>query len=600
MLAWQVLQVGPESLLIGGAADGDVGVLSYDAATGNYLLNGEDTGVELLVYGGLRRVRVEAGSASNTTFTLDFATPYPTTGVYIPEGTPPGAHVVFDGGANVNDLRIVQGAVRVRPLNEFGGQISVARGTINQIEYTNLRGTLDVVDAGITIDASDPNGSDRVVTIENGRASVHEQLRTPSAGSPTYFDTLNLTYRGGRIGTIYTGDGDDQISINLAGMTPRSSTIAGAFGGFAGVSPDFEVQAGAGNDSLRILGSDLKDTIALFSSPTLCGSSGPDILSNGSVRGVRCNSVVLSFPPITDWRFAPTTTKVSSLDVESRMIFGNGGDDKLAGGRDADSIVGGAGDDEIFGRGGDDTLYGGGDDDTILGEGGNDLLGAGEMITVRSACVLPTGATSCSFDTFGASFNEDSADVLDGGADNDILIGSGGPNLLLGGEGNDALSGRVGDDLLNGGTGRNVVFAGAGADRIQSLGTDLVVTGQLAGTETFNIERDQYALDAIRDEWSSDQPLATRVANISAGNLGGVDLSPYAVNGTTHLADGDVDRVVSRRAVDWLLATAEDLATFPAPRPRPHRPRTVHNGEPVPETTPMQPGGALIVRRSRG
>jgi putative intracellular protease/amidase len=94
-------------------------------------------------------------------------------------------------------------------------------------------------------------------------------------------------------------------------------------------------------------------------------------------------------------------------------IFGEAGNDSIAGGRVNDLLDGGEGSDRVWGGLGDDILLGGAGNDQLHGREGND--------------------------------------VLVGGDGNDALDGSVGRDILIGGLGTDNLVGGLGEDLLIGG-----------------------------------------------------------------------------------------------------------------------------------------------------
>ncbi|PPT08913.1 Alkaline phosphatase [Geitlerinema sp. FC II] len=107
-----------------------------------------------------------------------------------------------------------------------------------------------------------------------------------------------------------------------------------------------------------------------------------------------------------------------NIEPDSRIYFGNAGNDTiwggsggdtLSGGRDTDSISGSSGDDLIFGNLGEDELLGGRGNDTILG--GQD------------------------------------SDVIDGGVGSDLLLGDLGNDRLVANE-NDTLLGGAGADIF--------------------------------------------------------------------------------------------------------------------------------------------------------
>jgi Ca2+-binding RTX toxin-like protein len=127
--------------------------------------------------------------------------------------------------------------------------------------------------------------------------------------------------------------------------------------------------------------------------------------------------------------------------------------------------------------------------------------------------------------------------ILDGGAGNDSLAGGGGSNILLGGPGMDELMGRRARDLLIGGADRDVVFG--------HRGEDIVI-----GDETAH-DGDTAALMSILAEWTSNDAFDVRVEKLTNGTAG-----LPALNDTTVIDDGVVDRVLGGPGRDWVFDEA--------------------------------------------
>ncbi|MCA9137526.1 MAG: hypothetical protein KDB00_12230 [Planctomycetales bacterium] len=164
------------------------------------------------------------------------------------------------------------------------------------------------------------------------------------------------------------------------------------------------------------------------------------------------------------------------------VLYGNAGNDTLAGTSMDDTIYGGLGDDILQGRGGNDDLYGEGDNDNLIGDYGNDLLDGGEgddflneefAIDVDGFYLLPPS-------------RDLEINTLLGGAGDDVIWGSPGKDIANGGLGKDAIEGNSGDDILRGGpdtasgyspdeeadvifggTGNNILMGGIGNDYIE-------------------------------------------------------------------------------------------------------------------------------------
>ena len=224
------------------------------------------------------------------------------------------------------------------------------------------------------------------------------------------------------------------------------------------------------------------------------------------------------------------------------VVYGQGGNDYLAGGNGDDLLVGGPGndrvlggeghnelfgdgnqldsdgiamelptdgDDRVSGRSGDDILFGGGGRDQLLGSGGNDYLHAG------------TGN-----------------DFANGGLDDDVLIGAAGEDTLSGYYGNDLLLGGAGADHVYGRAGNDLLIGGDDADQLRGdTGDDLIIGG--IATHAGDTTSDA-ALRALLADWTTARPA------IPAG------LGLLLSDGAEDLLTGDRGRDVFHDAGDWL------------------------------------------------
>lgn len=187
---------------------------------------------------------------------------------------------------------------------------------------------------------------------------------------------------------------------------------------------------------------------------------------------------------------------------------------------------------------------------TLSGSSGTDLL-----IVSRNADMTLTNSSlvSAGFGTLTLSAVETA--TLSGGAGNNLLRANAftaGSVTLNGGDGDDVLVGGSKNDVLNGGIGRDVLIAGTGADTLDGgADDDLLIggTSTLAGTPA--------ALTAIRNEWTSGNSYATRVANLING--GGAN-GTTKLNSTTVKNDSSVaDRLTGSSELDWFFQSASDL-----------------------------------------
>lgn len=129
------------------------------------------------------------------------------------------------------------------------------------------------------------------------------------------------------------------------------------------------------------------------------------------------------------------------------LVYGNGGDDKMYGGRNRDEFHGGDGNDLLVGNDGKDYLHGDGGNDTLRGGLGNDVM-------------------------YG--FRGD--DVLEGGEGNDYVSGFTGDDRLFGGAGRDTIRGHEGDDYIEGGDDRDRIYGFKGDDEIHAGGGNDYIT----------------------------------------------------------------------------------------------------------------------------
>lgn len=117
------------------------------------------------------------------------------------------------------------------------------------------------------------------------------------------------------------------------------------------------------------------------------------------------------------------------------VVYGDGADNWLRGGRGSDVIRGIGGNDVIDGGQGNDTVNGGIGDDTVSGGSGDDLI-----------------------------FGKAGVDILSGNAGNDVINGARDNDTISGGAGDDILRGQANNDWLTDGTGADRLNGGLGAD----------------------------------------------------------------------------------------------------------------------------------------
>ncbi|MFO0820652.1 MAG: Ig-like domain-containing protein [Pirellulales bacterium] len=173
----------------------------------------------------------------------------------------------------------------------------------------------------------------------------------------------------------------------------------------------------------------------------------------------------------------------------------------------------------------------------VHGGDGNDVITADKYLMQRVS--LHGGAGN---DTLTGGFRND---LLDGGDGNDVLRGGWGNDVLVGGAGTDNLQGDFGDDVLIGGTGADSLNGGYGFNL------------QIAGATAH--DSNDAALLSLLATWGAPGTLSRRVTRVSASTtpVTGSSLTP---------SDTAVDRIVSRMAFDWILASQSDADSINARR----------------------------------
>ncbi|MDA1251388.1 MAG: hypothetical protein O2820_19430 [Planctomycetota bacterium] len=210
-----------------------------------------------------------------------------------------------------------------------------------------------------------------------------------------------------------------------------------------------------------------------------------------------------------------TDTIDASIMPAGVVIIGGNDNDTLTGTDFNDTISGNAGDDQIDGRMGTDLLIEFGDvdftlTDTTLTGLGNDTLASIELAQLTGGVGNNTidasvfnGQTTLS----GLSGN----DTLTGGTLGDSLSGGLGDDEVNGGDGDDILVDEAGDDSLNGGAGNDTISTGTGNDVVTGGDDDDFISVTYIGGTTI-----------VDGGLGVDQVF---VSDSGLGNAGSVDIS---------------------------------------------------------------------------
>jgi len=141
---------------------------------------------------------------------------------------------------------------------------------------------------------------------------------------------------------------------------------------------------------------------------------------------------------------------------------------------------------------------------------------------------------------------------LFGGSGNDLLQGGGGNNVLVGGSGHDTLMGGKGRDLLIGGAGNSILDGWSGQDIL------------VGGSTVF--DHNEAALAAIMAEWTSNDSLQTRIADLSATGTGTTFAHRHngnyflrATGAGATVSDNQAHDILKVNSLDWWFAGRYDV-----------------------------------------
>lgn len=325
---------------------------------------------------------------------------------------------------------------------------------------------------------------------------------------------------------------------------------------------------GAGNDTLT--GGDGDDTLK--------GGAGNDVYVFGATGTQQSDTVVELAAGGTDTldfsalgvgdavtvNLASTGTALAGHTNRTIVTDGAGGAaqwEHVIGGAGSDTLIGNAAANNLAGGGGDDTLTGGTGNDVLAGGDGTDLLVESGNVNMTLTNTALTGLGTDALSGFEGA-------LLTGGVGNNALNASGftlGAVTLVGGAGNDVLTGGSADDILiggsgndtlSGGDGRDLLFGGAGADSLTGGAGDDLLVG--APTVYDDPVLDLVALGAIRVEWTSGAPYATRINTVRTG----IVPAGYRLDATTVINDSAIDRLTGGLDDDWFITHApSDVVT---------------------------------------
>ncbi len=304
---------------------------------------------------------------------------------------------------------------------------------------------------------------------------------------------LGTTPFGATITTVYTGEGNDTVTINANAPTAGAARLV--------------VHGQGGNDTILANPSATQPLVLLggTGTDTLGGGAADDLVFGDTGRvyylkpaGAAGYDIVLGGAPVAGHLTNPKTGATVTGDAAFLTV------DVL---RTAETGVGGA--DTLAGRGGNDILLGGKGGDTINGDAGNDLVFGdfGWVGALSSSTFVNTAQLPLSMAVHPFAFVSVDTRDLNGG--NDTLYGDAGSDIILGQQGSDIISGGTGDDDIIGG--HNVaggldsgdfVDGGAGNDVIVGDNAEVLRTGStLSSLIRVLVGGRLYLLDPATQTW---------------------------------------------------------------------------------------------------
>jgi Ca2+-binding RTX toxin-like protein len=490
---------------------------------------------------------LKVGDTSTVTITFSEAVPAATFTnadfIVIPNGTL-SAVATANGGltytATFTPSANITDATNVIGLNLAGIADVAGNAGVGGVDSPNF--TIDTVRPTATITMSDTalvSGETSLVTITFSEAVTgfdNSDLTVPN-GTLSAVSSANsgVTWTGTFTPTANVLDATNVITLNNAGVTD----LAGNAGTGTTSSPNYTIESFfqgtvqlladpdfPGLQMLLISGTNANDTVSVAKGPkTLPGSY---IVTFNGVKqaALTPTSRIVALgrsgnDKITIGTSIPISAYMDGGDMNDTLT-GSNGNDTLIGGEGNDSIIGGAGNNQLFGNNGIDTLSGTGND-VMYGGAGADKL------------------------TSSSSRNS----LLFGEAGNDLLTGHG---VLVGGDDNDTLTATGARSILIGGRGTDILKGVA-----KSAKGEILIGGNT------DFDTNEAALRALHTEWTSANPIQTRIDHLAGLLPGGANGSFLLVSdavrpGTVH-DDGVADTLTNNFADDWLLPFGGDLRT---------------------------------------
>jgi hypothetical protein len=254
-------------------------------------------------------------------------------------------------------------------------------------------------------------------------------LATLAAATPASAATVGIEQQGTQCGTAGCAEVRQVVVVSDTGAEPNRLTVE--------ATP---------------VGVIVRDSFAALVAFAPCTQDADHVLCPGETADVRVEA-------------GDGNDTVRVVGTVGADVSGGAGDDDLSGTPALDVLRGGPGRDGIDGGGGDDYLL---DEDGSNPVADGFTGGAGRdrvLYTGRDTGVRVDLHRGEAPDGDRLAAIED----VEGGTGDDVLVGDGRENFLFGGPGRDRLVGNAGDDELSGGMGVDSLSGGAGDDRIGSF-----------------------------------------------------------------------------------------------------------------------------------
>ena len=363
----------------------------------------------------------------------------------------PAAHGTVEISADGTSLVYVAGTETAAT----GVLIDNIKYTVSDQWGTETEGTVAVVVSTGSMAAT--TGSDASETIDLS-AETEGQIVIGGRGDDVIVtgggDDVIVWSAGDGNDEIEGGDGFDEFSVVLS--EDAASTV--------------EVTAENGKVYLSIDGNLIE--IDGIEDLTFVGGAAGTSITLGDLSGT-----ALAQETITFQGGAGSDYFYGRSDIHHQVIYGNGGNDTLSGGKANDEIYGGDGDDRIFGQEGNDYLDGGAGADYMSGGRGADTYivdNVGDVVSDNFSNIFIQSGGDHVLASVSYTLVADIENLTLTGTDNingtgnfynNTLNGNSGDNILDGAWGDDAIYGHGGNDTLYGlGRWTNQLYGGLGDD----------------------------------------------------------------------------------------------------------------------------------------